>query len=442
MRAIFDKIKIMLQAEDKKRFYSAVLFGTLSAVISQGLNFLALMLITRKIGEENIGHFSIIQSTVVMLLTFGILGQNVSSAALTARFKKNNPAKLGQIIGNSYLLALSMMAIISIFTILTADYLFNEIFLDYSHKAVSIGILILWTTTMTLDMMQVSSLIGFEAYRDLIKTDVIKGIISIAVVYPLTIRFGLLGTLPGYLFSSSLGLLTNHYFLRKHLKLLCVRIIWKFSLDIIKTILNIGLPIFIASLLIGFTTWLTNKIVFNDLSGPTVLGIIFVCRQLLALLQFIPVQISKVLLPIIAEDNRDRARMSIMKNSLLAGVSISILFSLIGLIFQDKILIIYKLDPVLSSLPFQITMITVVFSAINLILGQFVIAGKNPWIRTGADLIISSVLLIMTMVLKSDYIYIALPCAMLIATILSDILLVLYLRGRSLPENLLNSEPV
>jgi O-antigen/teichoic acid export membrane protein len=440
MKTIIRKIFSTILADENKHFYNALFFGTLSAVISQGLNFLTLMLITRKIGESGIGHFSIIQSTVIMLLTFGILGQNVSQAVLISRFKKNNPESLGLLVGNAYLLSLIMMTIIGIFTFLTAEYLFREIFLDYSIKIFSTGLIILWTTAMTFDIMQISTLIGLQAYRDLIKTDILKGIISIAVIYPLTIKFGLLGTLPGYLLSSFLGLLTNQFFIRKHLRLLNVGIVWRFSVNIIHKILNIGLPIFLASLFIGFATWYTNKIIFNESFGPAALGIVFVCRQIMTLIQFIPVQISKVLLPIISEDTKGKGKSFIMNNSLVVGVSVCLILSVLGLIFEDKILLIYKLNPLIASLPYKVILITVVFSSINMILGQFVVAGRNPWVRTFADIVISFILIAGTLLFKAKYIYIALPLAMLISYFSGDILLAIYLRGKKLPESIIDSE--
>jgi len=378
------------------------------------------------------GHFSIIQSTVILLLNFGILGQNVSAAVLTSRFKKRYPHSLGLLIGNTYILSSLSLVIVGAGAFISAEYLFPEIFLNFSSKYISIGIIVLWSFAMTIDMLQVSTLIGLEAYRDLIKTDILKGLISIGLIYPLSVRYGLSGIVPGYLIASLIGVMMNQVFVRKHLNLLGVRVVFKFSLNIIRRILNIGLPVFIAALFVSLATWLTNKMIFNEIGGPVALGIVFVCRQIMTLIQFFPVQISKVLLQIIAEDKNYPEKTIVKKNSLVAGVSIGIILAVFGLIMEQKVLLIYNLNPEIASLPYRIILVTVVFSAINMILGQFVIAGKNPWVRAYADIVISFVMIAITFLLKGSYIYEALPLAMLISFILSDLLIAFHIRGKSL----------
>lgn len=432
MGKIISRIRSIILVPENNRFYNGLFFSTLSAIIFQGLNFLTLILVTRRIGESSMGHFSIIQSTVILLLNFGILGQNISAAALTSRFKKRYPHRLGLLIGNAYILSSVSLIIIGAATFISAEYLFPEIFLKFSSKYISIGIIVIWSFAMTMDMLQVSTLVGLEAYRDLIKTDVFKGLISIGLIYPLSIRYGLSGIVPGYLISSLLGVIMNQVFVRKHLNLLGVRVVFRISFNIIRRILNIGLPVFIAALFVSLATWLTNKMIFNEAGGPVALGIVFVCRQIMTLIQFFPVQISKVLLPIIAEDKNHPEKAIVKRNSLIWGVLTGIILAIFGLIFEQKILVIYNLNPEIASLPYRIILATVVFSSINMILGQFVIAGKNPWVRAYADIVISFVMITITYLLKGSYIFEALPWAMLISFILSDLLIASHIRGKSL----------
>ncbi len=435
MREVFDKSRIKELFAKNSRFYTALLFSTLSAVLSQGLNFFTLILVTRKVGESVIGHFSVIQSIVILLVSFGILGQNASSVALTSRFKKRYPNQLGLLLGNAYILSGLVLILIGGILLFSADRLFPEIFMDLFPRLAGIAIIFLWTSAMTYDMMQVSIMIGLEAYRDLIKTDALKGLISISIIYTLSIRYGTSGIVLGYLISCFMGVITNQFFIRNNLKMLKVKINFSYSPRIIRRILDIGLPVFTAALFISFATWLTNKMIFAEINGAAALGIVFVCRQIMYLIQFIPVQISRVLLPIISDDREIHNLKRVRVTSLITVVVISTLLAVIGILFEDYILMTFKVDAGLASWPYRIILLTVIFSSVNMILGQFVIAGKNPWIRAIADFIISIIMISITYLMKDNYLFTALPWAFLISFIMSDIVLIYHVGVKSFSAN-------
>jgi O-antigen/teichoic acid export membrane protein len=442
MRGIFDKSRIKELIAENSRLYNAIFLSTLSAVVSQGLNFLTLILITRKVGESSMGHFSVIQSIVILLVSFGLLGQNVSSAALTSRFKKRYSNHLGLLIGNAYMLSAAVLILVGGIVLFSADRLFPEIYLDSFPRLAGIAVVVLWTFAMTFDMMQVSIMIGLEAYRDLIKTDALKGMISISLIYPLSIRYGISGIVVGYLISCFMGVMTNQFFIRKNLRILNVTVRFRYSPRIIRRILDIGLPVFTAALFISFATWFTNKMVFAEFNGAAALGIVFVCRQIMSLIQFFPVQISRVLLPIISEDRDVNSKQKVRITSLITAVAICTILAVIGLLFEDSILMAYKVDAISASWPYRIILLTVIFSSVNMILGQFVIAGKNPWIRALADFIISMAMIGITFLLKDNYVFTALPWALLISYMLSDIILAFYFRGKPFSINGLTSNSV
>lgn len=409
---------------ENNKFFRALILGTISAITNQGLNFITILLITRQLGDVTMGHFSLAQSMVTMFFSFGILGQNVSGTAMTSRFKKRYPDQLGLVIGNSYVLSAIMVVFVGFIMLLTSNYFLKDVNINSSSALLSHFIIIFWFIGMTFDMLQVSTLIGLEAYRDLIKTDFLKGLFSIIVILPLAIKMGIFGAIIGYAISSFIGISLNQWFIRKNMRSIQSTIIYKFDFIIIRKILRISLPVFIAALFISTITWATNKIVFNGINGPAALGIVFICRQILILLQFIPVQISKVLLPFISENKNTMEEYKIKKLGLSLSIIICIFLAVAGLIFEKNVLDLYNLDPKLSLLPYRIILLTVLFSAMNMILGQFAIVGKNPWLRTYADIIISLIMVIMTLILVRINIYITLPVAMLLSFIASNIFLI------------------
>ncbi|HRW86546.1 MAG TPA: hypothetical protein P5180_14035, partial [Bacteroidales bacterium] len=149
MRAIFSISWIKNLLTENKRFYNALFLSTISAILSQGLNFLTLVFITRKLGESSMGHFSVIQSVVLLLASFGLLGQNISSTALTSRFRSKYPNLAGLLIGNTYMLSASVLAVVGLTAGLTSAYFFPEIYLDALSRSLSLAVVIVWTFSMT-----------------------------------------------------------------------------------------------------------------------------------------------------------------------------------------------------------------------------------------------------------------------------------------------------
>ncbi|NLA50437.1 MAG: hypothetical protein GX876_13385 [Bacteroidales bacterium] len=406
------------------------------------MNFLTLILITRRIGESSMGHFSMIQSIVILLSSLGLLGQNVSSTALTARFKKRYPNHLGLLIGNIYMLSGAVLILVGGVIFFSADRLFPEISWDFFSGMAGTVFVILWMTAMTFDMIQVSILIGLESYRDLVRTDTLKGLISISLIYPLAVRYATAGIVVGYLVSCLMGVMMNQFFIRKNLRKLLITIRFMYSPGIISRILNIGLPVFVAAIFISFATWLTNRMVFAEHNGAEALGMVFVCRQIMYVIQFFPVQISRVLLPVISDNRAVHNMKKVRITSVITVFVISFIMAIAGIIFEKYVLMAFKVDASLASWPYRIILFTVIFSSVNMILGQFVIAGKNPWIRAFADFLISTTMIGITFLMKDNYLYTALPWALLISFILSDITLLFHIWGKSFSFKGLNNNYV
>lgn len=410
--------------KENNSFFRALFMGTMSSFIYQGLNFVTIIFITRHLGEDRMGQFALIQSAVIMLLTFGILGMNVSATALSAKFKRRYPNQIGLLVGNAYMINIAMTTFVVLASIVLSDKIFGNAILSSQNPGLLKLVILIWFVGMTFDMVQVSTLLGLEAFKDLIKTDIVKGSFSIMVILPLSVKYGLTGVVAGYAISSFIGIGINQWFIRKNLKKINSRIVLSIRPLLIRRLLKIGLPVFIAALFISPAIWFTNKLVFNEEGGAYILGIVFVCRQLLVLLQFLPTQISKVTLPLISNRAGTPDERKFKGLSLILSLLVSVILVLTGLLFERAILNIYSLDPEVASLPYRIILLTLVFSTINIMIGQFAIVGKNPWIRAYSDIIIAVVLIIASIIMIRVNLLLALPVSMLSSFVISNIFLV------------------
>ena len=74
-------------------------------IMSRGLGIISSIIVARLLGKSSFGELGIIQSTVGMFGTFAGFGMGVTATKFIAEFRKSNPARAGQIIGLSSMVA-------------------------------------------------------------------------------------------------------------------------------------------------------------------------------------------------------------------------------------------------------------------------------------------------------------------------------------------------
>lgn len=374
---------------NQKLLYVSIFWGSLAGVFSQGLNFITNIFLARFLGIEY-GELVLYTSTNGMLQTFSIVGLNVLATVFVAKNLKDNKAVLSKIIPNMYLFVGGMTLIVG----LIALYI-NEVGLFSIHfwnikSWVVITAIVIWFVFSTIDLLQVSILLGFSAFKDVAKVSLIKGIISIILTLVFIKFYGLSGAIFAYAISFIISSGFNLIFIRKNCELNKLKLIYKLDFKLVLDLLKVSAPIFIASFVLLPSQWGINYIIFNRDNGSLALTIFGIANQWMVLVQFFPLQISKVVLPFLTHHDKTSADYrKAEKTGLLISILVGLSLILLILLFEKNIISVYRIGFEVTKYPFRILMLASLFSIINLFLGQTLIAAGRTWLKAFLDIVMS-----------------------------------------------------
>lgn len=403
MIMITKKIDYLINVFNKQKLlYISIFWGSLAGIFSQGLNFLTNIFLARFL-DVKYGELVLYTSTNGMLQTFSILGLNVLATVFVAKNLRDDKVILCKIIPNMYLFVGVMVLLVSLIAVCVNEFqLFSIHFWIVNSWVVKIFIII-WFAFSTLDLLQVSILLGFSAFKDVAKVSLIKGIISIILTLFFIKFYGLSGAIFAYAVSFIISFGFNLVFIRKNCKLNKIKLIYKLDFNLILNLLKVSIPIFIASFVLMPSQWGINYIIFNRNNGSLALTIFGIANQWMVLVQFFPLQISKVVLPFLTNQDRITADYKkIEKTGLLISIFVGLFLIFFILLFEKNILALYNTGYEITKYPFRILMLASLFSITNLYLGQTLIAAGKTWLKAFLD-ILMSISLFSVFLLSSDF---------------------------------------
>lgn len=382
---IFNKQKVL---------YVSIFWGSLAGVFSQGLNFITNIFLTRFLGVKY-GELVLYTSTNGMLQTFAIVGLNVLATVFVAKNLRNNKATLSKIIPNLYFFVGAMTLLVAFFAICVNEFQLFSIHFWVIKSWFAKSTIIIWFVFSTLDLLQISILLGFSAFKDVAKVSLIKGIVSIILTLIFIKFYGLSGAIYAYAISFIISFGLNFIFIKKNCLLNSLKLIHKVDLTLIIELLKVSTPIFIASFVLLPSQWGINYIIFNRDNGSLALTIFGIANQWMMLVQFFPLQISKVVLPFLtSKDNSTSDYKKTENTGLLISVLIGLSLILLIFLFEENIIAVYKIGYQATKCPFRILMVAALFSIVNLYLGQTLIASGRTWLKAFLDVVMSITLFV------------------------------------------------
>lgn len=421
---LYNKVGIILKKENE--LFLSIFWGTFAGVFSQGVNFLINVLLARLL-SNSYGELVLYNSTNLMFQSISLIGLNTVGSVIISKSLHDNDRNTGKLIPNFYYLVLILSFLLIFYFYL--DYIFNFGILNATKFHGSTGniLLFIWFFLSSIDVLQISILTGFREFKVVAKVTLIKTIISIVFTYLLTVKFGLFGTINGYLLSSFFSLFFNFFYIRKTVTQHELILNFHFDVKILKYILIYSLPIFFASLLISPVQWWINLQLFKLPNGKDELYVFGIISQIAMLIQFFPMQISKVILPYMTKQHVLADKESFRKSQnigLTISLTVALFLMLFSFAFENQIYSIYKLKLDVSHLPYRIMILSSFFAIVNLYLGYGVIAKGKPWIRTIGDLSIAIVLLVVYYLLIHIDQSIVLPISYLISYLVGTLVMI------------------
>ncbi len=401
------------------RFARGAVWSLIGAVISQGANLGASVVIARLLGREQFGEYGMIQSTVVTLGVFAGAGIGVTATKYVAEFRNRDPERAGRVIGlgtvvatiSGILLSIGLFAFARVLAVHTLDApdLVPELRIG--------GVLLFFNA---VNGAQIGALAGFEAFRAIARINFVRGVISL----PLTFVAVLLWKLPGAIWALAgvalAACIVSQLSLRRHCAVFGVptafslgaaefRIFWHFSIPVVLTGATSGLAI-----------WGANTMLVNRPQGYLELAVFSAASQWKNAILFAPLVLAQFALPLLSnlygEGNLGRYEKTLRWHLALTALASTVVALPVALA-APQIMGAYGRDFKGGWLVLVLSAATAVIACLNGVVGTAILSAGSVWTNCAFNGMWAAVLLLMSYWLVPRQLALGLATSTLIAYI-------------------------
>lgn len=326
----------------RRRFAKGAFWSVAAAVASQGMRFLAFVIVARILGKTGFGELGMIQHTVSMFGVFAGLGLGLTATKHVAEFRSADPARAGRIVALSSVVALISGGLVGIAVFFASPYLAQHI-INAPHLKMELWIGCGLLFFNTLIGAQVGCLAGFEAFKTIARVGLFYGLLNLLLVVLGVHFWGLSGAITGMVCAMTGSCAAHHFALRKEAKKAGIAISYRDIRSEMPVLWGFSLPAFLSNVMVGPVVWGANALLSNEVDGYAKLGIFSAATQVQMALNLAGSRVGASLLPILASRE---AKKSVKFNraniliSWLIGVTVAvplICFSeILGLVFGSQ----------------------------------------------------------------------------------------------------------
>ncbi len=327
----------------RARFVGGVLWSTLGAVASQGLTLATSVVVARFLGKTGFGEFGMIQSTVAMLAIFAGMGLGMTANKHVAELKWPDPSRAGRMIGLS-----NVSALVSGFLLAMALFVFSRGLAATVLNAptlvlelrIAAGLLML----IAINGAQTGTLCGFEAFKAIARTNIIRGVSAFPVAIAAVWRWGLPGAVCGLAAAEFVSLIFNYVAVRKECAAHGVSIRYRGSWSERRVLWAFSIPAVVTGALVAPVAWAANAILANQPNGYSELGVFNAANQWRSAIIFGASLLSQPLLPMLsnlAAEGRAAAFKRILTGNLIVTLAASSGIALVVILLSPWILRAY-----------------------------------------------------------------------------------------------------
>ncbi len=342
-KSIISFIKNIKNSELSFRLIKGFGWTTLAVIVSRGAALLASIPMARFLGKQRFGEFGIIFNTITM---FCILGNGIglTTAKYVAEYKNKDKEKTQRIITLSLIISLTFGIFIALLLLLTSSYLAEKIFSAPKLKPLIIlcGLCILINLS---NQVQNGILVGMEVFKRIAVRNFWGGILRIIYMVLFSWFFGVKGAVIGILLTEASMWLFNHYEVKNQILKNSIKI--KFNCDFFKEIKIFKIffiPAILTGAILGPTTWICNILIIKKQNGYEQIGLYNMAIQWKTLINFFPLALNEVLLPILSElstSNKEKKFMIVFRSAILFYTFITSIFAISIIIFSSIIVNFY-----------------------------------------------------------------------------------------------------
>lgn len=377
-------------------FYS--LFGTAGAKVVQLICDVG---VSRIIGQEAYGEYSMINSTVALFVLFAGAGVEATLTRYVS-LHRDNLEKVGKIAGT-----LATCIGIAAMLIGLGMFMFSEriSYLSCGNDVLTAYFRITSVTVLFTVMASVfkSMLSGLEEYKKIARGEIVSILIYATICILLTSEIGLYGAIISLMILHFIRMTAFYLFSKGHYKKKKLNFKFSFDEEIKRIIISFTVPAFLASIFVVPVNWISNGLIAKSF-GFAELSIYSVAMQWKNMIIYIPTQMNQ-LRPIYADlhgKGEFETLNRLLVRSSLSSFALVSPFVVLGCMFSQFILMFYGFESDKGTLVFSIILLTMIPYSLQMQIGSYLQGVGEMWIGLFLNVIWSSVY-IGGALLLSDY---------------------------------------
>lgn len=326
----------------KGKLIYGIFWNLVSAVSSQGFPIIAAIITARLLGTSGYGQLGIINSSITLFSTFAGLGLGITATRYIAQFHQDDPERTGRIMGLTNLFGAISGTIMCIILFIIAPWLATNMLAapELTTALRIVSILLLFNTLIGI---QSGTIAGFGAFKNLARIAIVQGIVASSLTITGVYFFGLIGAVTALVINSAVNLILYKITIRNLVKEFKIKIDYLKSWKEKNIIWELSLPSMLSGVMVGPVVWIANIIIVNNPGGYAQLGLFNAADQWRSALNFLPVVIGGVLLPMVSA-NINKENKTLETVNVLASWVMVIIIALPIISFPEIIALFYGQD--------------------------------------------------------------------------------------------------
>lgn len=364
-----------------RRLGSGTFWSVFGSVLSRGFIIISSIIVARLIGKTEFGQVGIIQSTILMLVSFAGFGSGMMATRFVSLHCRHHPQKAGSIIFLAEMVTFFLSLILSLLL-----FGFSEIIATKTLAAPELAPLLKISSLLlffnTMGGTQLGILTGFEAFKKIAHINLLIGAGTVIFLPLGALSLGLRGVVWAMILVSMINWVLNLLSLQKiYIKNNITRS-FKFNREDLGLLWSFNFPSFLSSLAFTSAVWICNAMLVNA-TGYGEMGIINACNSWYAIILFFPTIISGIILPIITEqygaDKHTQTR-KIVLFSIRVNALIILPFVILLTLFSPFFMSLFGESFRYAWFPLVLTVLAAWLSAILIPIGQMIAARNRMWL--------------------------------------------------------------
>ncbi|QMV41375.1 oligosaccharide flippase family protein [Cohnella cholangitidis] len=286
-------------SEASRRFFRGITWNIAASLISQGSSFLGTIIAARLLGKIAFGEWSIVQSTVFMVVTIASAGMSITPSKIISEHRDSDPARTGRFVALCLTVSMGVSFIYAVGLFVLAPWIAGTV-LHEPQLAMLLRISSVYVFFWSVWWCQIGILYGLEAFTRLTELNVIQAIASLTLAFVLTYEFGLSGAAWALSLSSLSAFWLHTLAIRKECRRqgIVPRITGMWGEG--SLLYRLTLPAAVSGIVGGTAIWTSHAALATRSNGIEEMAVFNAANVLRNLVVFVPGLIARVASPILS----------------------------------------------------------------------------------------------------------------------------------------------